>query len=346
MAKQEITCDDILRELKAGQYRPIYYLMGEEPYYIDLISDYITDNVLNETEKEFNLTVVYGADVDVAAIINAAKRYPMMSEHQVVVVKEAQNIRNIEELSYYLQKPLLSTILVICHKHGVLDKRKKLAAEIEKSGILFESRKVKESQLPAFIIKRLPVRFTFDNNYFNDRWQGIPIGGYNKLVDGLLAGVEVRCDTDFFADRTHWESLCDRIVFTGRIDEYYDFRLGELEYRSLRFEHETLDTPNYQGVAVMNFTEREIPYTRIIEHKHFEPGGDQPRTIITREYPAPYEHGAEPYYPVNDQRNTKLYESYKALADRDRKVIFGGRLGEYRYYDMDKVIESALKLTL
>ena len=151
MAKQEITCDDILRELKAGQYRPIYYLMGEEPYYIDLISDYITDNVLNETEKEFNLTVVYGADVDVATIINAAKRYPMMSEHQVVVVKEAQNIRNIEELSYYLQKPLLSTILVICHKHGVLDKRKKLATEIEKSGILFESRKVKESQLPAFI---------------------------------------------------------------------------------------------------------------------------------------------------------------------------------------------------
>ena len=202
------------------------------------------------------------------------------------------------------------------------------------------------TDLPAFIIKRLPVRFTFDNNYFNDRWQGIPIGGYNKLVNGLLAGVEVRCDTDFFADRTHWENRCDRIVFTGRIDEYYDFRLGELEYRSLRFEHETLDRPNYQGVAVMNFTEREIPYTRIIEHKHFEPGGDQPRTIITREYPAPYEHGAEPYYPVNDQHNTKLYESYKALADRDRKVIFGGRLGEYRYYDMDKVIESALKLTL
>lgn len=144
------------------------------------------------------------------------------------------------------------------------------------------------TQLPAFIIKRLPVRFTFDNNYFNDRWQGIPIGGYNKLVDGLLAGVEVRCDTDFFADRTHWENLCDRIVFTGRIDEYYDFRLGELEYRSLRFEHETLDTPNYQGVAVMNFTEREIPYTRIIEHKHSNraaisparslPGNTRPRT--------------------------------------------------------------------
>ena len=151
MAKQEITGDDILKELRAKQYRPVYYLMGEEPYYIDLIADYITDNILTETEKEFNLTVVYGADVDIATVINAAKRYPMMSEHQVVVVKEAQNIRNMEELSYYLQKPLLSTILVICHKHGVLDRRKKLAAEIEKTGVLFESKKVKDAQLPAFI---------------------------------------------------------------------------------------------------------------------------------------------------------------------------------------------------
>ena len=151
MAKQEITCDDILKELRAKQYRPVYYLMGEEPYYIDLIADYITDNILTETEKEFNLTVVYGADVDIATVINAAKRYPMMSEHQVVVVKEAQNIRNMEELSYYLQKPLLSTILVICHKHGVLDRRKKLAAEIEKTGVLFESKKVEDAQLPAFI---------------------------------------------------------------------------------------------------------------------------------------------------------------------------------------------------
>lgn len=151
MAKQEITCDDILKELRAKQYRPVYYLMGEEPYYIDLIADYITDNILTETEKEFNLTVVYGADVDIATVINAAKRYPMMSEHQVVVVKEAQNIRNMEELSYYLQKPLLSTILVICHKHGVLDRRKKLVAEIEKTGVLFESKKVKDAQLPAFI---------------------------------------------------------------------------------------------------------------------------------------------------------------------------------------------------
>ena len=151
MAKQELTCDDILKELRAKQYRPIYYLMGEESYYIDLIADYITDNVLTDTEKEFNLTVVYGADVDVATVINAAKRYPMMSEHQVVIVKEAQAIRNIEELSYYLQKPLNSTILVICHKHGTLDRRKKLAAEVEKAGVLFESKKIKEAQLPAFI---------------------------------------------------------------------------------------------------------------------------------------------------------------------------------------------------
>ncbi len=202
------------------------------------------------------------------------------------------------------------------------------------------------TSLPAFIIKRLPVRLTFDNNYFNDRWQGIPIGGYNALIDKLLEGIEVKCSTDFFADRARWEECCEKIIFTGRIDAYYDFRLGELEYRSLRFEHETLDMPNYQGVAVMNYTEREVPFTRIIEHKHFEPGGNQPRTIITREYPAAYEHGSEPYYPVNDDRNTSLYAAYKALADQDPKVIFGGRLGEYRYYDMDKVIESALNLTI
>ena len=156
MAKQELTCDDILKELSAKQYRPVYYLMGEESYYIDLIADYITNNVLNETEKEFNLTVVYGADVDVATVINAAKRYPMMSEHQVVVVKEAQAIRNMEELSYYLQKPLLSTILVICHKHGTLDRRKKLAAEIEKVGVLFESKKIKEAQLPTCLLYTSP----------------------------------------------------------------------------------------------------------------------------------------------------------------------------------------------
>ena len=202
------------------------------------------------------------------------------------------------------------------------------------------------TELPAFIIKRLPVRYTFDNNYFNDPHQGIPVGGYNKLIEKLLAGVEVRLGVDFNEHRDEYAKVAKKIIYTGPIDAYFNYQLGQLEYRGLRFETERLEEKNHQGVAVMNYTERAVPYTRIIEHKHFEPGGDQPRTIITREYPAPYEHGAEPYYPVNDQRNTKLYESYKALADRDRKVIFGGRLGEYRYYDMDKVIESALKLTL
>lgn len=198
------------------------------------------------------------------------------------------------------------------------------------------------ASLPAFIIKRLPVRFTFDNNYFNDPWQGIPIGGYNRLTDGLLAGIEVRCGVDFFADRNALTQCCDKIVFTGRIDEYYDYRLGELEYRSLRFETQTLDTPNYQGNAVMNYTEREIPYTRVIEHKHFE-FGTQPKTVVTHEYPDAYARGKEPYYPINDQPNTALYEKYRLLAASDPNVVFGGRLGEYRYYDMDKVIESALR---
>ncbi len=199
------------------------------------------------------------------------------------------------------------------------------------------------TELPAFIIRRLPVRLTFNNNYFNDPLQGIPIGGYNGLIDGLLDGVEVRCGEDFFADRARWEACCERIIFTGRIDAYYGFRFGELEYRSLRFEHETLDLPDFQGNAVVNYTEREVPYTRIIEHKHFEFGA-QPRTVITREYPDAYGPGKEPYYPVNDARNTALLARYKALAEKDPKVIFGGRLGEYRYYDMDKVIASALKL--
>lgn len=195
--------------------------------------------------------------------------------------------------------------------------------------------------LPPFIIKRIPVRLTFDNNYFNDPYQGIPIGGYNKLIDGLLEGIETRCGVDFFDDRAHWEQLCHKIVFTGRIDEYYDYREGELEYRSLRFETEVLDMPNYQGVAVINYTERDIPYTRIIEHKHFE-FGTQPKTVVTREYPATYDQSRDPYYPINDERNTALYQQYKQIAERDPKVQFGGRLGEYRYYDMDQVIESAL----
>ncbi|GHV79696.1 UDP-galactopyranose mutase [Spirochaetia bacterium] len=195
--------------------------------------------------------------------------------------------------------------------------------------------------LPAFIIKRLPVRFTFDNNYFNDLYQGIPIGGYNKLIDGLLAGIEVKTNTDFFANRAYWENTAEKIIFTGKIDEFYGYRFGKLEYRTVRFETETLTCENYQGNAVVNYTEREIPYTRIIEHKHFE-FDKQPQTVISREYPSEWKEGAEPFYPVNDEKNSALYGAYAELACKEKNVIFGGRLAEYRYYDMDKVIERAL----
>ena len=197
--------------------------------------------------------------------------------------------------------------------------------------------------LPAFIIKRLPVRYTYDNNYFNDTYQGIPVGGYNVLIDKLLKGVEVRLDTDFLENRDEYLCMADKIIYTGTIDSYFDYSLGELDYRSLRFETETLDIKEFQPVAVVNYNERQIPYTRIIEHKHFE-FGDQPKTVITREYPADWEKGDEPYYPVNDDRNNSLYEQYKRLAENEKNVIFGGRLGQYKYYDMDKCIESALAL--
>ncbi len=201
----------------------------------------------------------------------------------------------------------------------------------------------KATELPAFIIKRLPLRFTFDNNYFNDKYQGIPIGGYNKLIDGLLEGIEVRTGADYFADRNYWEGMAEKIVFTGQIDEYFDYQFGQLEYRSLRFEHETLEMENYQGNAVVNYTEYEIPYTRILEHKHFE-FGKQPHTVITREYPESWRPGAEPYYPVNDEKNNALARQYKRLAEGiSDKVIFGGRLAEYQYYDMHQVVAAALK---
>ena len=200
----------------------------------------------------------------------------------------------------------------------------------------------KATELPAFIIKRLPVRFTFDNNYFNDRYQGIPIGGYNKLTEGLLLGIEVRLDTDFIGRRAELESLADTVVYTGKIDEYFDFRFGALEYRSLRFEHDIRDTDNFQGNAVVNYTDAETPFTRIIEHKHFE-FGTQPKTVTTREYPQEWTTGAEPYYPINDAKNDSLFRQYKALAEQEKNVIFGGRLAEYRYYDMHQVIGSALK---
>jgi UDP-galactopyranose mutase len=197
-------------------------------------------------------------------------------------------------------------------------------------------------ELPAFIINRLPVRLTFDNNYFNDVYQGIPIGGYNKLVDKLLEGIEMKLNIDFVADRNELLPLADKILYTGKIDEFYDYSEGELDYRSLRFEHQILDIANYQGNAVINYTEREIPYTRIIEHKHFE-FGNQLQTVITKEYPLNWDRTKEAYYPINNAKNDALFLKYKEKADLETKYIFGGRLAEYKYYDMDKVIASAIK---
>ena len=203
------------------------------------------------------------------------------------------------------------------------------------------------TELPAFIIKRLPVRLVFDNNYFNDKYQGIPIGGYNKLIDGLLDGIETKANVDFFENRAYWEGIANKIVFTGKIDEFYNYQFGKLNYRTVRFETEVIGKTNYQGNAVVNYTEREVPYTRIIEHKHFEMFGqevyDIPKTVISKEYSTEWKDGMEPYYPVNDKENSELYTKYKELADKEENVIFGGRLAEYKYYDMDDTIDAVFK---
>lgn len=216
------------------------------------------------------------------------------------------------------------------------------------------------TELPAFIIKRLPVRLIFDNNYFNDKYQGIPVGGYNKLIDGLLEGIETKTDVDFFSDsietasgenirlKDDWQKIAGKLVFTGKIDEFYGYQFGKLNYRTVRFEQEIIDKPNYQGNAVVNYTEREVPYTRVIEHKHFEMFGqevyDCQKTVISKEYSTEWKDGMEPYYPVNDEANSQLYALYKALADKDEKIIFGGRLAEYKYYDMAPIIEKVLEI--
>ena len=199
------------------------------------------------------------------------------------------------------------------------------------------------NELPSFIIKRLPVRLTFDNNYFNALYQGIPVGGYTKLVEKMLDGIEVRLQSDYFEEKETYDQLAKKVIYTGPIDAYFEYCLGALEYRSVRFETEILDTDNYQGNAVINYTDRETPWTRIIEHKWFE-FGTQPKTVISKEYSSEWKLGDEPYYPVNDEKNSNLYKQYKKLADNEEKVIFGGRLGEYKYYDMDAVIASALNL--
>ena len=199
----------------------------------------------------------------------------------------------------------------------------------------------KAIDLPSFIIKRLPVRFTYDNNYFNDKYQGIPIGGYTKIVEEMLEGIEVKLNCDYFDNKDELVECAKKIIFTGPIDRFYDYKFGELEYRSLRFETEVLDIENYQGNAVVNYTEFEVPYTRIIEHKHFE-YGNQPKTIITKEYPDSWNRDKEAYYPINNEKNNELYNKYKELSEKDTNVIFGSRLGQYKYYDMHKVIEEAL----
>ena len=203
------------------------------------------------------------------------------------------------------------------------------------------------SELPAFIIKRLPLRFTFDNNYFNAKYQGIPIGGYNKLTEGLLEGVEVKTDTDFFtSEYRDWRKYADKLVYTGALDEYFGYRLGRLDWRTVSFRTRVEDTPNYQGNAVVNYTSHEVPYTRVIEHKHFEMFGDEvyrcPKTVVSEEYSEEYKPGMEPYYPVNDEKNNALAEAYRKLAAEEKDVVFGGRLAEYRYYDMDQIVRALL----
>ena len=204
------------------------------------------------------------------------------------------------------------------------------------------------TELPAFIIKRLPVRLVYDNNYFNDSYQGIPIGGYNKLIDGLLEGVECRTNEDFFANREQLSTLADKIVFTGQLDQFYDYKYGKLNFRTVSFETEVINKSNYQGNAVVNYTEAEVPFTRVIEHKHFESFGqavyDNPKTVVSREYSTEWKDGMEPYYPVNDEQNNEMAEKYRALASQEKNVIFGGRLAEYKYYDMAPVVEKVLAL--
>lgn len=204
------------------------------------------------------------------------------------------------------------------------------------------------TELPAFIIKRLPVRLIFDNNYFNDRYQGIPIGGYNVLIDKLLAECDVRLGVDYLADKAQWDAVADKVIFTGSVDAYFNYCLGHLEYRTVRFDTEVLDEPNHQGNAVVNYTAAEVPYTRVIEHKHFEMFGEEvyrcPKTVVSREYSTEWQSGMEPYYPVNDDRNTALYARYKELADKEPNIIFGGRLAEYKYYDMAPIVEKVLNI--
>lgn len=282
-------------------------------------NNYVNSPVANYKGELYNLPFNMNTFAKLWGIVTPAEAATKIAEQRTAIKGEPQNL---EEQAISLVGTDIYTKLI----KGYTEKQ--------------WGRSCKE--LPAFIIKRLPVRYTFDNNYFNDRYQGIPVGGYNMLIDGLLDGIEVRTGVDYNESRAEYEGLAQKVVYTGPVDAYFDYKLGQLEYRGLRFETERLEEVNHQGVAVMNYTAREVPYTRVIEHKHFE-FGTQPVTYVTKEYPAEWQPGEEAYYPVNNERNQNLYQQYAKLAAKEENVIFGGRLAEYKYYDMDDVIKSALQ---
>ena len=283
-------------------------------------NNYINSPVANYKSEVYNLPFNMNTFSKMWGIRTPQEAEQIISEQRKVITGEPQNL---EEQAIRLVGTDIYTKLI----KGYTEKQ--------------WGRKCTE--LPAFIIKRLPVRYTYDNNYFNDRYQGIPIGGYNQIIEKMLDGIDVKLNCDFNICFDKDQKIAEKVIYTGAIDEYFNYELGNLEYRSLKFETEKLEQENYQGVAVMNYTDSETPYTRIIEHKHFE-FGKQPVTYITKEYPQEWKPGEEAYYPVNDAKNQNLYEQYKKLAEKETNIIFGGRLGEYKYYDMDKVIESALNL--
>ena len=282
-------------------------------------NQYVNSPIANYKGELYNLPFNMNTFTKLWGVITPAEAESKIAEQRIAVTGEA---RNLEEQAISLIGTDIYTKLI----KGYTEKQWGRSC----------------TELPAFIIKRLPVRYTFDNNYFNDRYQGIPIGGYNKLIDALLEGIEVCTNIDFNKCSKKYSAVADKIVYTGPIDAYFHYSLGQLEYRGLYFETERLEEENHQGVAVMNYTARDVPYTRVIEHKHFE-FGTQPVTYITREYPVDWKPGKEAYYPVNNERNQKLYQRYASLAKEEKNVIFGGRLAEYKYYDMDDVIKSALE---
>ena len=294
---------------------------------------YTNSPIANYKGKQYNLPFNMNTFYQMWGVLTPAEAQAMIEEQRQEALEKmkadgATEPRNLEEQAQLLIGKDIYEILI----KGYTEKQ--------------WGRKC--SELPAFIIKRLPVRFVHDNNYFNDRYQGIPIGGYNKLIGGLLEGVEVKLNADFFDNRQNWEQIAEKILYTGKLDEYFDYCYGKLEYRTVRFEEEILDMPNYQGNAVMNFTDAEVPYTRIIEHKHFEMFGDDvykcPKTVISREYSTEWKYGMEPYYSVNDDKNMFLYLQYKELADQIPNLILGGHLAEYKYYDMAPIMEKVMGL--